>query len=156
LEEVQGENLARRTLEALRQTLDDIAFKHAAVWSWQSPTEAHAVVGLMANPARAPNDAALIAVDTHDFLASHSEDLPVSVRSSIAIVRGIATGERDAESHLQRHDLHPPAHYLAEQLGDRTPFGKTWVAGGVYRLVRREFRWSDGPAIELDDASRHN
>jgi eukaryotic-like serine/threonine-protein kinase len=156
LSEVQGESVARRTLETLRQTLDDIAYKHGAVWSWQSPTEAHAVVGLMANPARAPNDSALIAVDTHDFLASHSEDLPVSVRASIAIVRGIATGERDAEGHLQDHNLHPPANYLANQLGSRTPFGKTWVAGGIYRLVRREFRWSDGPAIDLDDANRHD
>src|SRR5690606_37327392 len=101
LEEVQGPDVARRTFETLRKTLDDIAFKHAAIWSWEGPTEAHAVVGLMANPARAPNDAALIAVDTHEFLASHSEDLPVSVRASLAIVRGIATGQRDAAGHLQ-------------------------------------------------------
>ena len=46
-----------------------------------------------------------------------------------------------------------PAPYLAEQLGGHTPFGKTWVAGGVYRLVRGGFRWSDGPVIRLVDAA---
>lgn len=156
LERVQSEAGARRTMETLRGTLDDIAYKHSAIWSWISDTEAVAVVGLMANPARAPNDASLIAVDTHEFLSSHSEDLPVQVRASIAIVRGIAAGERDDQGHLQHHTLHPPANYLAEQLGGRTPFGKTWVAGGVFRLVRREFRWSDGPVIELADAERNH
>ncbi len=156
LREMQGEPTASRTMEALRHTLEDIAYKHEAVWSFSDEVSAYAVVGLMANPSRAPSDAGLIAVDTHEFLASHSEDLPVQMRASIAIVRGIAVGERDALGHLQHHTLHHPANYLADQLGERTPFGKTWVAGGVYRLIRREFRWSDGPAIDLADFERHN
>ncbi|RLB57539.1 MAG: hypothetical protein DRI90_17935 [Deltaproteobacteria bacterium] len=156
LREVQSEAAVKRTLESTRATLDDIAYKRGAVWSWESETSAWAVVGLMANPSRAPNEAALIAVDTHEFLASHSEDLPVQVRASIAVVRGIVAGERDKQGHLRHHSLHRPANYLAEQLGSRTPFGKTWVAGGVYRLMRREFRWCDGPAIDLDDAKSHN
>jgi eukaryotic-like serine/threonine-protein kinase len=156
LESVQSEEGARRTMETVRGTLDDIAYKHRALWSWESDTEGVAVVGLMANPARAPNDAALIAVDTHEFLASHSEDLPVQVRASMSIVRGIAAGERDDQGHLEGHTLHSPANYLVGQLGGRTPFGKTWVAGGVFRLVRREFRWSDGPVLGLDNAERHN
>jgi len=156
LKKVQGEQAAYRVLEMLRHTLDDIAYKHGAVWSWTSDVSAHAVVGLMANPSRAPADASLIAVDTHEFLAGHSEDLPVQVRASLAIVRGIAAGERDDQGHLVRHTLHEPANFLADQLGSRTPFGKTWVAGGVFRLVRREYRWSDGPAIDLADAEQHN
>ena len=31
----------------------------------------------------------------------------------------------------------------------RRPVGRTWVAGGLYRLVRRDFRWGDAPTIEL-------
>lgn len=152
LEDVQSKAGARRTIDTIRHTLEEIAYKHGAVWSWTSETDAYAVAGLLSNPARAPNDAALIAVDVHEFLASHSEDLPVPVRGAVGIVRGIATGERDAEGHLQDHRLNAPAHFLADELGGRTPSGKTWLAGGVYRLVRREFRWSDGPVIELPDA----
>src|SRR5262249_26840858 len=40
---------------------------------------------------------------------------------------------------------------LADQLAVRTPLGATWVAGGVYRLVRRDFRWSDAPTLEIRD-----
>src|SRR4029077_17631318 len=29
------------------------------------------------------------------------------------------------------------------------PPGRTWVAGGVYRMVRREFRWADAPSLKL-------
>ncbi|MEM1031894.1 MAG: protein kinase [Myxococcota bacterium] len=152
LAEVQSEAGARRSIETIRHTLDEIAYKHGAVWSWSSDTDAYAVAGLLANPSRAPNDAALIAVDVHEFLSSHSEDLPVPVRGAVGIVRGIATGERDADGHLQEHRLNTPANFLADALGARTPTGRTWVAGGVYRLVRREFRWSDGPVIELPHA----
>jgi tetratricopeptide (TPR) repeat protein/tRNA A-37 threonylcarbamoyl transferase component Bud32 len=154
--ELSGEPAARRVMAATRATLDDIAYKHGAVWSWEGESAANAVVGLMQNPARAPNDASMLAVDVHEFLSGHSEDLPVQMRASIGIVRGIAAGERDDQGHLVDHELYAPAPYLAAELGRRTPFGKTWVAGGVYRLVKRELRWSDGPTIELADAASHN
>jgi len=150
LQELQGELAAKRETLSCQATLGDIAYKRGAIWSWDDDSTAHAVVGLMANPSRAPNDAALIAVDAHEFLASRSEDLPVQLRVSMAIVRGIARGERDDQGHLIRHQLNEPAIFLADQLGAKTPFGKTWVAGGVFRLVRRDFRWSDGPALKLD------
>jgi len=156
LVEAKGVALAGRALASTRMTLDDIAYKHGAVWSWESETSAITVIGLMANPARAPQDAAHLAVDVHEFLRGHSEDLPVQVRASIGVVRGIAAGERDDSGHLIDHTLHHPASYLADQLGVRTPFGKTWVAGGVFRLARRAYRWSDGPHIQLTDAERHN
>ena len=152
LEGAQGRAAAQRSGQSIRATLEDIAFKHGAVWSWQESTAARAVVGLMENPSHAAFDAASLAIDVHEALAGASEDLPVELRAAIGIVRGIASGERDDQGRLINHALQEPAHFLAEQLGSRTPFGKTWVAGGVYRLVRRDFRWSDAPTLELEDA----
>ncbi|WP_437736915.1 serine/threonine-protein kinase [Sorangium sp. So ce1335] len=148
----QGRLAGKRSGRSIRTTLDAIAFKHGAIWSWESHASARAVVGLLANPSRAAADAASLAVDVHEALAGASEDLPVELRAAIGIVRGIAYGERDEQGHLINHVLKEPANYLAERLGSRTPFGKTWVAGGVYRLVRRDFRWGDAPSLDLDDA----
>jgi tetratricopeptide (TPR) repeat protein len=152
LEEAMGLFAARRTGTTIRATLDDIAFKHGAVWSWESPWSARAVVGLMENPSRAAADAASLAIDVHEALGGASEDLPVTLRAAIGIVRGIASGERDGQGHLVRHALQEPADFLADHVGAATPFGKTWVAGGVYRLVRRDFRWGEAPTLELGDA----
>ncbi|XYI01571.1 serine/threonine-protein kinase PknK [Sorangium sp. So ce1128] len=149
---VQGRLAGKRSGRSIRTTLDAIAFKHGAIWSWESHASARAVVGLLANPSRAAADAASLAVDVHEALAGASEDLPVELRAAIGIVRGIAYGERDEQGHLINHALKEPANFLAERLGSRTPFGKTWVAGGVYRLVRRDFRWGDAPSLDLDDA----
>ncbi|WP_437681002.1 serine/threonine-protein kinase [Sorangium sp. So ce131] len=148
----QGRLAGKRSGRSIRTTLDAIAFKHGAIWSWESQASARAVVGLLANPSRAAADAASLAVDVHEALAGASEDLPVEVRAAIGIVRGIAYGERDEQGHLIHHVLKEPANFLAERLGSRTPFGRTWVAGGVYRLVRRDFRWGDAPSLDLDDA----
>jgi len=155
-----GDPAARARFAAIRAILDDIAYKRGAVWSWEHegevplahPITARAIVGLMANPARAAADAASLAVDVHEALAGATEDFPVPLQASLGIVRGVASGERDASGHLVRHTLAEPANYLAERVGATTPFGKTWVAGGIYRLVRRDFRWSDAPAIDIEDA----
>ena len=154
-EAVPGKPVARRMSASIRQTLDDIAFKRGAVWSWESPWSARAVVGLMANPSRAAADAATLAIDVHEALAGASEDLPAPLRASIGIVRGIASGERDPQGHLVRHTLQEPADLLADRVGTATPFGKTWVAGGVYRLVRRDFRWGEAPSLTLGDTGGH-
>lgn len=152
LAEAQGRPAALRNEQSIRALLDDIGFRRGAVWSWQGESTARAVVGLMENPSRAAFDAASLAVDVHEALAGASEDLPVSLRAAIGIVRGIASGERDREGRLIHHTLQEPANFLAERLGARTPFGRTWIAGGVYRLVRRDFRWSDAPSLDLEDA----
>src|SRR5690606_10487091 len=68
---------------------------------------------------------------------------------SISIVRGIASGTRDPEGNLVRYVLHDPVTYLADVLARATPVGTTWVAGGVYRQVRRDFRWRDAPTLDL-------
>jgi hypothetical protein len=47
--------------------------------------------------------------------------------------------------------MQAPADYLANVLGERAPAGGTWVAGGLYRLVRRDFVWGDAPSIQIED-----
>src|SRR5687767_13986158 len=39
--------------------------------------------------------------------------------------------------------------YLADFLARTTPASTTWVAGGVYRQVRRDCSWSDAPTLDL-------
>jgi tetratricopeptide (TPR) repeat protein len=149
-------NLAgRRSSASIRATLDDIAYKHGAVFSWDGPASARAVVGLLANPSRGAESAASLALDVHEALAGASEDLPVQLRVAIAIVRGIASGERSPLGHLVRHELHAPANLLAERLSEGTPFDFTYVAGGIYRLLRRAYRWGEAPSLEIDDAEAH-
>ncbi|MEZ4233529.1 MAG: protein kinase [Polyangiaceae bacterium] len=158
---------ARRFAEQLRSTLDEMAFKRGARWSWSAQSgqqegdplltgSARAVVGLMANPARAAADAAWLAVDLHEAIEGACDDLPVPVRAGVGIVRGIATGRRDDGGHLIHHELQENADYLARLLGERAPAGATWVAGGLYRLVRRDFVWGDAPTIQLEDADERD
>ena len=141
---------ARRTIDQLRGMLDDLAFKRGMRWLWSSDSDARAIAGLTANPSRAAIDAAQVSLDVHETISGFKEDLPTPVSASIGIVRGIASGTRDPQGHLVRYLLHDPATYMADVLGHATPSGRTWVAGGVYRLVRRDFRWGDAPSLELD------
>ncbi len=152
LVELGGASVQARALLAIRATLDDIAYKRGAVWSWGDDGSALAVVGLLANPSRAADDSALLALDVHEFLTSRSEELGTDLYAAMAIVRGIATGERDEQGHLVEHSLQAPTNLLASALGLHTPFGKTWVAGGIYRLVRQSFHWNEGALIPLPQA----
>ena len=158
-----GDAAAERHVEQLRGMLDQIAYKRGARLSWAAqqaevgakgamPSTARAVVGLMENPARAAADAAWLAVDVHEAIHGACDDLPVTLQASVGIVRGIATGRRDKAGHLIDHEMQQPADYLATILGERAPAEVTWVAGGLYRLVRRDFLWEDAPAIAIDDA----
>jgi serine/threonine protein kinase/tetratricopeptide (TPR) repeat protein len=142
--------LPRRTLDQLRAMLDDLAFKRGMRWVWANDADARAIAGLTGNPSRAAIDATQLALDVHETIAGFKDDLPTPVAPSIGIVRGIASGTRDPQGHLVRYVLHDPATYIADVLGRATPMGRTWVAGGVYRLVRRDFRWGDAPALVLD------
>ena len=159
-----GKPQAQRVLEQLKSTLGEVAFRRGARFAWDVPlvgndssdfaTAARALVGLMANPARAPLDAVWLAIDVHEVIRGASEDLPVGLSASVGIVRGIATGERDRAGHLIQHALQEPANHLADLLGDHAPPGVSWVAGGLYRLVRRDFLWGDAPTIKIEDAER--
>jgi tetratricopeptide (TPR) repeat protein len=143
--------LAQRTLDRLRTMLGDLAFKrNLRLWIWSSDTEARAIAGLTSNPGRAAADAAWAALDTHEVIAGLVEDLPIPIRASIGIVRGIASGQRDPQGNLVRYTLNDPAGYLADVLAASVPASATWVAGGVYRLVRKDFLWGDAPTLELE------
>jgi serine/threonine protein kinase/predicted ATPase len=141
---------ARRLVDQLRSMLEDLAFKRGTKWAWSGADTATAIVGVGENPSRATTDAALLALDVHETLAGFKEDLPSTIAASIGIVRGIASGTRDPQGHLVRYSLNDPTTLLARILGRATPAGRTWVAGGVYRLVRKAFRWSDVPSLKLD------
>jgi len=162
-----GRPAAARVLDQLRATLGEVAFRRGARFAWDTPqsegaesrgfaTAARALVGLMANPARAPLDAVWLAIDVHEVIRGASEDLPVGLSASVGIVRGIATGERDRAGHLIQHALQEPANHLADLLGDHAPPGVSWVAGGLYRLVRRDFVWGDAPTIKIEGAGELN
>jgi serine/threonine protein kinase/tetratricopeptide (TPR) repeat protein len=141
--------LPRRALDRLRGMLDDLAFKRGMRWIWSTDVDARAIAGLVANSSRASSDAVQLALDVHETIAGF-EDLPAPLAASLGIVRGIAGGTRDSQGHLVRYRLHDPTTYLADVLARSTPRGRTWVAGGVYRMVRREFRWGDAPSVQLD------
>jgi eukaryotic-like serine/threonine-protein kinase len=170
-----GPTQAGHVVEQLSAVLDEVAFKRGARWSWEEPSasepnasepnasepnalpvRARAVVGLLANPAHAPVDAAMLAVDVHDTFAGTSEDVGVALWASIGIVRAIATGRRDGAGHLVDYTVQRPAHFLAALLGDQALAGQTWVAGGLYRLVRREFIWGDAPTVQIESAAERN
>lgn len=154
---------AQHFVDQLRGILDEIAFKRGARFTWEArqvpvgggePSvsgSARAVVGLMANPARAAIDAAWLAVDVHEAIHGACDDMPVELTASLGIVRGIASGRRDKAGHLIDHELQAPADFLSSVLGERAPAGGTWVAGGLYRLVRRDFVWGDAPTIQIED-----
>ncbi|MDP8999694.1 MAG: protein kinase [Myxococcota bacterium] len=141
--------LPRRALDRLRGMLDDLSFKRGMRWIWTTDMDARAIAGLVANSSRASSDAVQLALDVHETISGF-EDLPAPLAASLGIVRGIASGTRDSQGHLVRYALHEPTSYLADILARATPMGRTWVAGGVYRLVRREFRWGDAPSLQLD------
>ena len=161
LREALGADAAAHVTEQLRDILDELAFKRGARWSWgsepvsqETPTRgetARAVVGLLENPARAASDAAWLAVDVHEVVRGAAEESTAKLRASVGVVRAIASGRRDQAGHLIHHTLKRPADYLATLLGDRAPAGRTWVAGGLFRLVRHDFVWEEAPKIEMDD-----
>ncbi len=141
--------------ERAKNVLEGIAFKRGARWTWdEEETMARAVVGLTANPSGAPYEAAALALDAHDALADLSTDLPIVLAASVGIVRAVAAGDRDEAGHLLRHTLQGGAGDLADALAAAAPAGRTWVAGGLYRLVRRDFQWGDAPTLPLPEPEK--
>lgn len=160
MESAIGKAQTSRLADQLRSTLDEIAYKRGTRWGWEDEESqdghtavtlggARAIVGLMANPSRSASDAAWLAIDVHDALAGACDGLAAELCASVSIVRGIAEGRRDNAGHLTNYRLQAPADKLGAVLGERTQAGQTWVAGGIYRLVRRDFVWQDTPAIQL-------
>jgi len=140
--------------ESARKVLDGIAFKRGARWTWDDDERiARAVVGLTANPSGAPFEAAALALDVHDALADLSTDLPVVIAASVGIVRAVASGDRDEQGHLLHHTIQGGADHLGDRLADAAPPGRTWVAGGLYRLIRRDFQWGDAPTLDFSQSA---
>jgi serine/threonine protein kinase/tetratricopeptide (TPR) repeat protein len=164
LRQAVGDAQAARVVARLKATLGEAAFRRGARWAWgvhqegsvgtQVASSARAVVGLMANPSRAPADAVWLAIDVHEVVRGSTEDLPVKIAASVGIVRGIAMGRRDKAGHLIQHALQESADHLSDLLGLQAPPGVSWVAGGLYRLVRRDFVWGDAPTIQIPDYER--
>jgi serine/threonine protein kinase/tetratricopeptide (TPR) repeat protein len=160
LEAAIGRGATSRIVDRTRQVLSNIAYRAGTRWVWDDEQtdrnqtaimmgSAYAVVGVMPNPSGAANSAAMLALDVHDALAAACEELPCSLRASISIVRGVAEGKRDRGGHLIDYRIHNPARTISEKLVDATPGGVTSVAGGVFRLVRRDFVWQDAPSLSL-------
>ncbi len=152
-----GEASARSVADRLRATLDAIAFKRNIRLDWapgNAPDvrDAYAVAGLLANPSGAAADAVWFTVDTHDAVSGAAADLPTELGVSIGIVRGIASGRRDSAGNLMDHEVQPPALVLADRLRQEAGPAASLVAGGLYRLVRRDFLWGDVPTVEIEDA----
>ncbi len=145
-----------RALERVRTMLGEMAYKRSVRWVWSNDLEARAIAGLGPKPARAAHDGSSLALETQEAILGISDDLPVQVGVSLSIVRGIASGTRDLEGNLVRYTLHEPVTFLADTLARATPVGRSWVAGGVYRLVRRDFRWGDAPTLDLHAATVAN
>lgn len=160
MEAAIGRGATSRVVDRTRQVLSNIAYRAGTRWVWDDEQadrnqtavmmgSAYAVVGVMPNPSGAANSAALLALDVHDALAAACEELSCALRASISIVRGVAEGKRDRGGHLINYRLHNPARTISEKLVEATPAGATWVAGGVFRLVRRDFMWRDAPNLSL-------
>ncbi|HXX67750.1 MAG TPA: protein kinase [Polyangiaceae bacterium] len=157
LKGLRDATVPRRTLDRFKNMLDDLAFKRGMRWAWVIEADApnapiamaSAIAGVGANASRAASDAAQLALDVHEAVSGFKEELAGAIAASIGIVRGIATGLRDGQGHLVQYILHDPAAHLADALCETAPSGHTWVAGGVYRLIRRDFRWGDVPSLEL-------
>ncbi len=162
LEESVGASRALHIAQQLRATFDEIAFKHQALLSWTGPehpqratevlSSAQAVVGLTEHAARAPVDAARLALDVREAVVAVAEDLSAPLAISVGLARDIATGRRDKSGHLVQHSLHASASRLAELLGQESPAGAIWVAGGLYRLLRTDFVWGDAPDVRTTGA----
>ena len=160
LEQLVGKAQTSRLADQLRSTLDDLAFKHGTRFSWSEDesdegktaitlASAQATLGLMTNPSAASSDAARMSIDVHEAIAGACYDLPAQLHASVSIVRGIAEGRRDRAGHLTHHVLQKPAPAVAAALGQSAAAGQTLAAGGIYRLLRRDFVWQEAGSIEM-------
>lgn len=155
-----GKEAATDAFVRLSSTLEAIAFKRNLRIDWELddgfPVRARAVAGLMENPAGAPAHAMWFVVDLHDGVRAARDDLNADFEVSVGVVRSLATGRRNESGHLNEHELAESALELADLLRDRADSGTSLVAGGLYRLVRRDFLWGDAPNIEIEDAAAKN
>jgi len=155
-----GAQRSARVVAQLRATLGEMAFKRGTSWTWRQAStaapgihSAEAVIGLLAHPYGAAADAGRLAVDVHEAIQGACDALPVQLAASVGIVRGLAAGRRDDAGHLVQPKVQESGAQLAALLAERAPPGQTWVAGGLYRVVRRDFVWSEVQPLNLSGAA---
>jgi hypothetical protein len=152
-----GREAATDAFVRLSSTLEAIAFKRNLRIDWDLedglPVRARDVAGLMENPAGAPVHAMWFVVDLHDGVRAAREDLNADFEVSVGVVRSLATGRRNESGHLNEHELAESALELADLLREKADDGSSLVAGGLYRIVRRDFLWGYAPNIEIEDAA---
>ena len=141
-----------RALERLRRMLSEMAYKRNLRWVWKDDTHAEAIAGLTPKHARAPFDAAQLTQETHEALEGYADEVSAGLYAAISMVRGIATGTRDGDGNLVGYVVHEPAPRLAEMVSRATRAGSTLVAGGLYRLIRKDFLWGPTEEIPVGDA----
>ena len=141
-----------RALERLRRMLSEMAYKRNLRWVWKDETHAEAIAGLSPKHARAPFDAAQLTQETHEALQGYADEVSDGLFAAISMVRGIASGLRDFEGNLVSYVVHEPAPKLAEIVSKATRAGSTLVAGGLYRLIRKDFLWGQAEEIPVGDA----
>jgi serine/threonine protein kinase/tetratricopeptide (TPR) repeat protein len=139
---------ARRSLEHVKQALDGLALRHRLRWTW-SGLRATAIAGLELEHGDAPRHACRCAADIHELLREFRRDETANWSAAIAIVRGEAAGVRDSDDCLDKVTLREPSPAFLELFAQRAEAERTLVAGGIYRLVKREFIWDDAEAIDL-------
>jgi eukaryotic-like serine/threonine-protein kinase len=153
LSERLGEHGARAALDRIASTLDAIAFKRNMQLSWERQqglvVRGRGIAGLLAHPTTAAADALWFVVDAREGISAARADLEVELSARVGVVRSIATGRRDKNGNLFEHELAETSLALADLLRDRASQGSSLVAGGLYRLVRRDFFWGDAPNIEI-------
>lgn len=142
-----------RALERLRRMLSEMAYKRNLRWVWKDETHAEAIAGLSPKHARAPFDAAQLTQETHEALQGYADEVSSGLQAAISMVRGIASGLRDTEGNLVSYVVHEPAPKLAEIVSRATRAGSTLVAGGLYRLIRKDFLWGQAEEIPTGDGS---
>jgi serine/threonine protein kinase/predicted ATPase len=147
---LSGGNLERQ-LAPLKRMLGEMAFKYRMRWHWDGACDATAIAGTAAKHARAPFEAAMLAKEAQEAILAASDGDDPLFSASLALVRATATGPRDKNGHLVRFAMPESAHWLGALLLDQTPPGKTFVAGGLQRILRRDFLWGDERILDVDD-----
>lgn len=150
---------ALRVATQLRETLEEIAFKHQVWLTWESEEgesaeltfcRARAVAGLMEHSARAPIGAARFGLDVRDAVAAVAEETRTRVSVGIGLARAVATGRRDKSGRMVQHQIQPAAEALASALSRRAEARGILVAGGLYRLLRTDFAWKSAGEVDIE------
>lgn len=134
--------------EATAKVLADIAYKADAVLSWPEGLGRNRfrfIVGLGKASVSDPLKATRLATDTIDALEGLSADALVPVSASIGLSRGLVSTVRDHNGRLLRYAPVGDVLEVAEKLADAGENNDLFVAGEVYRLVRRDYAFDETP-----------